>query len=147
MENKIMYIFIRRPEARKEPLMKRTLPAASMQAKAVVLSKAVVNAAELLKIPKAKLAQIVGVSPATITRLYSNGYVLAQDRKEWEFAVLLVRLFRSLDSIVGGVTEDARQWLASENRAFAGRKPINVIESTEGLVRVVNYLDAYRAVI
>lgn len=115
--------------------------------KAQVLSKAVVNTATYLAIPKSRLAVILGVSGATVSRLYADGYRLSPDRKEWDFAVLLVRLFRSLDSIVGGSVDDARKWLASENMALAGKKPAELIESTEGLVRVVTYLDACRAVI
>ena len=127
--------------------MPRTAPAPLAQNKQLVLTKAVVNTANYLDLPKGKLAHILGVSSATVTRLYANSYHLSPDKKEWDFAVLLVRLFRSLDSIVGGAADDAKKWLASENKAFAGKKPVELIESTEGLVRVVNYLDACRAVI
>ena len=127
--------------------MPRTAPAQQAQNKQLILTKAVVNTANYLDLPKNKLAHILGVSSATVTRLYVNSYQLSPDKKEWDFAVLLVRLFRSLDSIVGGAADDARKWLTSENKAFAGKKPAELIESTEGLVRVVNYLDACRAVI
>ncbi len=127
--------------------MPRTAPAQQAQNKKLVLTRAVVNTANYLDLPKNKLAHILGVSSATVTRLYVNSYQLSPDKKEWDFAVLLVRLFRSLDSIVGGAADDARKWLTSENKAFAGKKPAELIESTEGLVRVVNYLDTCRAVI
>jgi len=127
--------------------MPHTAPVAKSMNKPLVLTKAVVKTATYLDLPKVKLAHILGVSAATVTRLYANTYLLSPTKKEWDFAVLLVRLFRSLDSIVGGATEDARKWLASENKAFAGRKPAELIESTEGLVRVVTYLDASRAVV
>ncbi len=127
--------------------MPRTAPAQLAQSKQQVLTKAVVNTANYLDLPKGKLAHILGVSSATVTRLYVSSYQLSPDKKEWDFAVLLVRLFRSLDSIVGGAANDAKKWLDSENKAFAGKKPVELIESTEGLVRVVNYLDACRAVI
>ena len=127
--------------------MPRTAPAQQTINKPQVLTKAVVNTATYLDLPKVKLAHILGVSAATVTRLYANSYQLSPTKKEWDFAVLLVRLFRSLDSIVGGATEDARKWLVSENKAFAGKKPVELIESTEGLVRVVTYLDASRAVV
>ncbi|HIJ94886.1 MAG TPA: DUF2384 domain-containing protein [Desulfuromonadales bacterium] len=127
--------------------MPRISPAQKTQNKQLVLTKAVVNTANYLDLPKNKLAHILGVSSSTVTRLYVNSYQLTPDKKEWDFAVLLVRLFRSLDSIVGGAADDAKKWLASENKAFAGKKPSDLIESTEGLVRVVNYLDACRAVI
>jgi uncharacterized protein (DUF2384 family) len=127
--------------------MARLAPILQAISKPQVLSKAVVNTAIYLDLPKVKLAHILGVSSATVTRLYTDQYQLSPDKKEWDFAVLLVRLFRSLDSIVGGAADDARKWLASENIAFAGKKPIELIESTEGLVRVVTYLDACRAVV
>lgn len=112
---------------------------------ATVLSKAVTRTADILGVPRGLLAKILGVSPATITRLYSGNYQLDQKRKEWEFGLLLVRVFRSLDSIVGDQAT-ARQWLQSPNRALNGR-PIELIEQTEGLVRVVQYLDASRSLI
>jgi len=110
-----------------------------------VLSKAVTRAAERLALSRATLGKVLGVSPATVSRLYSGGYTLEPTRKEWEFAVLLVRAFRSLDSIVGE-EGTARKWLASDNRALGGR-PLDLMTSTEGLVRVVQYLDASRGIV
>jgi uncharacterized protein (DUF2384 family) len=110
-----------------------------------VLSKAVARAAERLDISRALLAKILGVSPPTVTRLYSGEYKLDERRKEWEFALLFVRVFRSLDSIVGN-EQTARQWLNSENRGLNGR-PVDLIRQTEGLVRVVHYLDASRGLV
>ena len=112
---------------------------------AVVLTKAVARAAERLEVSRSLLARVLGVSPATVTRLYAGRYRLEQDRKEREFGLLFVRLFRSLDSIVGD-ERTARQWLASDNQALNGR-PVELIRSTEGLVRVVQYLDAARGLV
>ena len=114
-------------------------------AQAAVLSKAVARAAERMGISKALLAKILGVSPSTVTRLFAGGYVLDPSRKEWEFGLLFVRAFRSLDSIVGA-DETARQWLSSDNRGLNGR-PLDLIGQTEGLVRVVQYLDAARGLV
>ena len=110
-----------------------------------VLTKAVARAAERLGITKALLAKILGLSPPTVTRLYSGAYKLDERRKEWEFALLFVRVFRSLDSIVGD-EQTARRWLNSDNRALNG-KPIDLIRCTDGLVRVVQVLDASRALV
>ena len=112
---------------------------------AAVLSKAVARAAERLDVSKSLLAKVLGVSPPTITRLYSGSYLLDQNRKEWDFALLFVRVFRSLDSLVGDEST-ARKWLASENRGL-NAKPIELIRNTEGLVRVVQYLDASRGLV
>jgi uncharacterized protein (DUF2384 family) len=111
----------------------------------VVLSKAVSRAAEQMDISKVLLAKVLGVSPPTVTRMYAGTYLLDQDRKEWDFALLFVRVFRSLDSIVGDQLT-ARKWMKSDNLGLNG-KPIDLIRSTEGLVRVVQYLDASRGVI
>ncbi len=112
---------------------------------AAVLSKAVARAAERLNVSRGLLAKVLGVSPSTITRLYAGDYQLEQRRKEWEFALLFVRLFRSLDSIVGD-ERNARAWLNSDNKGLNGR-PIELIGQTEGLVRVVHYLDAARGLV
>jgi uncharacterized protein (DUF2384 family) len=110
-----------------------------------VLSKAVARAAERLDVSKSLLAKVLGVSPPTVTRLYTGQYLLDQNRKEWDFALLFVRVFRSLDSIVGDEST-ARKWLASENKSL-NAKPIELIRNTEGLVRVVQYLDASRGLV
>lgn len=128
-------------------MMPLTATAQQTLNKPQVLTKAVVNTAAYLDLPKVKLAHILGVSAATVTRLYADTYRLSPEKKEWDFAVLLVRLFRSLDSIVGGASEDAKKWLGSENRALSGKKPADLIETTEGLVRVVTYLDACRGIV
>ena len=101
--------------------------------------------AERLGVSKSLLAKVLGVSPPTITRLYSGGYLLDPSRKEWDFALLFVRVFRSLDSIVGDEST-ARKWLGSDNLGL-GAKPIELIRHTEGLVRVVQYLDASRGLV
>jgi uncharacterized protein (DUF2384 family) len=111
----------------------------------VVLSKAVARAAQRLDVSKALLSKVLGVSPPTISRLYNGTYMLDPNRKEWDFALLFVRVFRSLDSIVGDEST-ARKWLGSDNLGL-NAKPIELIRSTEGLVRVVQYLDASRGLV
>jgi len=120
-------------------------PVAPQPDAAAVLGKAVARAAERLGLSRALLAQVLGLSPASISRLCAGNYHLDPKRKEWDFALLLVRLFRALDSIVGDEAT-ARKWLASDNLALNGR-PVDLIRNTEGLVRVVHYLDASRAVV
>jgi hypothetical protein len=107
------------------------------------LSKAVVRAADFLGLSQAALAEILGVSGATASRLVGGSYHLQPARKrEWEFALLFVRLYRSLGALVGNDT-DARTWLRNDNLAL-GAKPLELIRGAEGLVRVLHYLDASR---
>ena len=123
---------------------RRKKPAAQVPSPEAVLSKAVTRAADRLGVSRATLAKVLGVSPATITRLYAGSYRLERQVKAWELGLLFVRLFRSLDAIVGDEAT-ARQWLANENRALNAR-PADLIVTTEGLVRVVHYLDASRGI-
>ena len=109
-----------------------------------VLTTATLRAADLLDVSQGTLAQVIGVSAATVSRMRQKGYELDPGRKEWDLALLFVRLFRSLDSIVGGRESDAKAWLHSENRALE-KVPITLITSVSGLVHVVDYLDAARA--
>lgn len=108
-----------------------------------VLSKAVVRAARLLGLTQRDVAAALGISEATTSRLFASKYMLSPDHaKEWELALLLVRLFRSLDALWGH-EESARLWLTSHNIALGGR-PQDLLRSVEGMVRVVAYLDAAR---
>jgi transcriptional regulator with XRE-family HTH domain len=102
-----------------------------------------VRAARLLGLSQRALAGILGISEATASRLCAGKYVLSRERaKEWELAVLLVRLFRSLDALWGH-GDAARAWLDSENTAL-GAAPADLLPSVAGLVRVVTYLDNAR---
>ena len=111
--------------------------------KARTLAKATLRAAELLGLTQAELAPILGVSRATVSRIASGDYLLAPEQKTWELAALFVRLFRSLDALVGSNEAQARAWLNSENAGLGGI-PRKLIPKAEGLVRVVQYLDAAR---
>jgi transcriptional regulator with XRE-family HTH domain len=108
-----------------------------------VLTDAVMRASALYEITQSALAQILGLSPSTVSRMASGAYTLDAHKKEWELGALFVRLFRSLDAVIGSNDTTARGWLQGENSGLKGR-PIDLIRSTEGLVRVVQYLDAAR---
>jgi transcriptional regulator with XRE-family HTH domain len=108
-----------------------------------VLTGAVLRASGLLEITQSSLAQILGLSPSTISRMANGTYTLDTQKKEWELGALFVRLFRSLDALIGSNDTAARGWLYAQNHGLVGR-PIDLIRSTEGLVRVVQYLDSAR---
>jgi DNA-binding XRE family transcriptional regulator len=109
-----------------------------------VLTKAVLRAADKLDVNQAALADILGVSEATVSRMRKGDYVL--QAKAFELGVLFVRLFRSLDAIVGGDEAVARAWLASRNLALEA-KPAEQIRTITGLTDVIAYLDARRSII
>jgi DNA-binding XRE family transcriptional regulator len=113
---------------------------------AAVMTKAAVNAADRLGLSARTLAAIIGVSEATVSRMKRRDLNLERGSKSFELAILLVRLFRSLDAIVGGDEAVARQWLRNANLAL-GAAPVEKITSISGLTDVLAYLDARRALV
>lgn len=111
-----------------------------------VLTKATLRAAELMGITARTLASIIGVSEATVSRMRRQEFLLERGTKPFELAVLFVRLFRSLDAIVGGDEAIARAWLKNTNTAFDG-SPLEKILTITGLVDVIAYLDSRRALV
>ena len=109
-----------------------------------VLSRAAVRAAQFLDVPQVDLADILGLSEATMSRIANGQKQLEPGSKPWQLAALFVRLFRSLDAIVGSDDTAARAWMRSENLALGG-VPLELIREPAGLARTVDYLDAARA--
>ena len=89
-----------------------------------------------------QLAAVIGTSEASVSRL-GSGRGLDPASKEGELALLFLRLYRSLDALVGGDDAKARAWLPAMNNHLAG-VPAERIRTVEGLVDVVQYLDAMR---
>jgi hypothetical protein len=126
--------------------MRRPSPTAAATTEASVLTRAVLRAGERLGLTNRAIGRVIGVSEATVSRMGSGDYVLARGDKSFELAVLLVRLFRSLDAIVGGDEATARSWLRSENTVL-GAQPIEKIQTIAGLLDVIAYVDARRAIV
>jgi hypothetical protein len=116
-------------------------PSAKPEA-APVLAKAALAAAARLGLRNKQLGEIIGTSEASVSRLRS-GRGLDPERKEGELALLFLRLYRSLDALVGGDDVKARRWLHSANDHLGGI-PSDRIRTVEGLIDVVQYLDAMR---
>ena len=110
---------------------------------AAVLSRAVARAADHLGLRQTQLARILGLSPATTSRLSNGSWQLAPESKSWELALAFVRLYRSLAALTGGETQAMRDWLHSGNDAL-GAVPGERMLSAEGLISVLQYLDAAR---
>ncbi len=109
-----------------------------------VLTKAALRAADILEVPQRTLAEIIGVSASTVSRAANGGAPVDPDSKAGELTRLWVRVFRSLDAIVGSNDVAARAWLNGANAAFSGERPIDRLRSAEGLIHVLHYLDTAR---
>ena len=114
---------------------------------ASVVSKALLRAAEALGLSSSELAEIIGASESTLSRVRNHKRgPIPLDSKEGELGLLFLRVFRSLDALVGGNEAHAKAWLHAENRHHGGI-PLHRMKKIEGLVDVAGYLDAMRGTI
>lgn len=104
----------------------------------LVLGEAVLNAGAQLGLSATQVGQVIGRDRSSIGR---NG--VNPKSKSGELAMLLVRLFRSLYSIVGGQPGHMLHFMRTKNQGTQG-VPQEQIYSVDGLVGVVQYLDAMR---
>ena len=112
--------------------------------KAIVLGKATIRAAHEMRLSNAALARVIGLSEPTISRIAGGARGIAPESKEGQLALLVVRLFRSLDPLVGSDAQKRHDWLRSHNKALNGT-PAALIETPTGLVNALAYLDGMRA--
>jgi Protein of unknown function (DUF2384) len=106
----------------------------------------VINVSRELNLSARVLARVVGVSETSVSRMMRDAFRLEPGSKPFEIALLLIRMYRSLDSIVGGDGVIATQWLNNANTALGGQ-PIERIQTVSGLIDVIAYLDARRAIV
>ena len=86
------------------------------------------------------MASVLGVSEATVSRMRDGSLILRRGRgKAFELAQLLLRIYDTLGRIVHGDDAAARGWLSAENTAL-GARPIDLIQTAQGLVDVEGYL-------
>lgn len=123
--------------------MHQTTSAADATRREEVLSKAALRAAERLELSQKDLAGILGVSTSSVSRLYGRSRLLSPEDNEGKRALLFLRVYRSLDSLLGGEREKMCAWFKSENQHLAGI-PVELMKDLPGLVHVADYLDAMR---
>ncbi len=114
------------------------------EAQGRVVTKAVMAAADRLGLNAARTADILGLSAPTVSRMKRLDFLLEPGSKPFELAVLLIRVFRSLDAIAGGDEAVAKNWLRNHNTAL-GAAPADMLATITGLIDVLSYLDARRA--
>jgi uncharacterized protein (DUF2384 family) len=112
--------------------------------RATALSEAIVRVAEFWALSNTKLGVILGLSAPTISRLKRGTSELDPASKSFEAGQFLLRLFRSLDALLGSDDAAARRWLDTVNLDLAA-KPIDKLDTMRGLIEVCDYVDFHRA--
>lgn len=110
----------------------------------IILAEAVRRIAEYWHLTNAGLGDILGLSGSTVSRLRNGTWHFQAGSKSFELAQYLVRLFRSLDSLMGSDDAASRSWLQAENLELDAR-PLELIRTIRGLMTVADYVDDYRA--
>ena len=121
-----------------------TRPAEFAEGSGKILTTAIARIAEFWGLTNAKLGSVLGLSPATVSRLRAGKAELDPASKSFEAGQYLLRLFRSLDALLGSDDMAARAWLATPNLDLEAC-PIDLIDSFKGLMTVCDYVDAHRA--
>lgn len=109
-----------------------------------VLAKATARASLFLGMNGVMLARTLGLSEPTVSRILKAEKPIDPASKAGELALLLVRVYRSLDALVG--TDDGKRqaWMTGFNKALGG-VPLQMVQRVDGLVATLSYLDAMRA--
>ena len=107
----------------------------------LTLIKAFNNSCKALGLSRDQASSILGVDPATLARNKNKGF--DPTSKTGELCLQLIRLYRSLYAIAGGDDGFMKHWLNTNNRALSA-KPVELLSTITGLVRVNLYLDAMR---
>ncbi len=103
-----------------------------------VLHEALLNAGKTLGVTQAELGRIIGRGRTDISR--GN---IDPASKSGELALLFLRCFRSLYVLTGGDAQVMRHWMRTENR-HTGGVPAEQVKTVQGLIGVLEYLDAAR---
>jgi hypothetical protein len=103
-----------------------------------VLATALANAGKEVGLTQSALAQVIGRDRTVLSR---SG--LDPDSKAGELALLFIRAYRALFALTGGDRDAMRHWFQTAN-LHTGGVPAQQVRQVQGLVQVVEYLDAIR---
>ncbi len=103
-----------------------------------ILAEAFGNAGRLLGMNQTELGAIIGKDRTAISRGR-----LDPDSKAGELALLFIRCYRALHVLSGGDPAQMKHWMHTHNH-HTGAVPAEQVKSVQGLVTVMEYLDAIR---
>lgn len=105
-----------------------------MSETAVVLAGATVRAGQALGLTPNRTAALIGYDQADVAQGLDP---LSNPGKR---ALMLIRVFQSLDALLGGNQEMILTWMNSHNDYFSAA-PVDLIDQDQGFGRVLSYLE------
>jgi len=103
-----------------------------------VLGEALMNAGKYLGMSQADLGEVIGKDRSAISRGRIDPH-----SKAGELALMFIRCYRALYVLVGGDQQQMRHWMQTAN-LHTGGVPLQQAKTVQGLVTVLEYLDAMR---
>ena len=108
-----------------------------------LVTQAGLAAADKLGLSIPQICQTLGVSKSKLERARkTNGAVLTG--KDYELALLIIRIYRALYAILGGNEHQIQHWIKTPNRHLQEEAPVEHMQTVQGIDLVVRYLDAMR---
>ena len=99
---------------------------------------------EILLEAVANTASKLGLEPDAVSFYLPNSASEIDPKSEMgQRAMRLIRVYRSLHTLLGGNEQHIQHWMKTQNRAF-NAIPSEMIRNDEGLNRVLEYVDAIR---
>ena len=87
--------------------------------------------------------RVLGISVIKTEMRLSHRLNLLSDTGRCNRAQLLLRLFTSLENLLGNDSVSGRAWLATYNSDLEA-KPVDLLVSYNGIDKVCEYVDSYR---
>ncbi|GFO66590.1 hypothetical protein GMLC_01690 [Geomonas limicola] len=111
--------------------------------RALILAQAVLATARSLGLAQEKVAQALEQSMGIAGETAERMGIGAEGEEDDTYPQQLRRLYCSLGNILDWSMEDAKKWLLSVNGAFDGKRPLELLDDTAGVIRLVSYLERY----
>lgn len=111
-------------------------------AKEKVLCEALGNLKSHLDLSNEVIGNIIGLDKSSVSRCFQSGE-FSHKGKVNESSLLLIRIYRALFALLGGNKDQMKHWLNTDNNHVQG-VPLEKMQTVQGLVRTLEYLDAIR---
>lgn len=108
--------------------------------KEAVLIKAALNAARLLGLNQSELAKLLGINDSLALKLAASEHFMDPCELEGERALMLIQIFRALDTLVGGDASARITWMNTHNNVLDDF-PRHAVQTLPGLERTLAYLN------